>query len=693
MMKMNKAIPLALLAVLSAFGQTSPTGLMVTSIPGLTSSWAGECGANTLDNRSAFLRQNIYHSVAAQGTGTWSVTIQYSNTSCSGPWSSYGSAATINQASNPAIALAYDGPFSPAQFINIAITGNAIANYTGQKGLYIPPSSTGTVTYPISLAQGGTGSTTSIGAKAALNIPIINPADYNFTAQAPGGSLIAGGVNQSITMTPCPWGIAGTYTSTYVYLSGGTGTAEATKITGGTCTPGAASGTITVTPTYSHSGAFTVGSASAGLQEAANAAIVSGQPVTVPGGSYAVYAPIGVTAPVTITCSNSYTTTLIAQTATQDIIDINYVVAYQNQPTVIAGCGFGAAVTKTAGAAINISNAAASAQPIQIYNNWFEGQFYGILAVNSFYMNIHDNSFHGGNVSGTYIQLSSPYATDGGDSMIRDNWFFGLSNCINYLSGGGLRIIGNKLLDCETAVNAVWASGAGSSQFIVSDNTFDGPQVNGLVIGAADSTVVFTDMSISGNIFTGSPTDSLLKVNANSATVVRAQITGNNFLQGGGTGTVLNLISGSGFNVVGNVINSAPNSSATALYIGSALSYGSVAENFFSTYINLGFNLSSSSTTLVANNAGALATPQAFNVATTTAFTVPTSIVDLQNNGTVTTFTPPTGAPGQQWTVISVGTSTWSAGSTIGNTCTMSAGKPYTMVWDGTKVWIMGNGC
>ncbi|HUE00210.1 MAG TPA: hypothetical protein VMR62_11610, partial [Bryobacteraceae bacterium] len=54
----------------AALCQTSPTGLLVTSIPGITSSWAGECGPGVIDNRSVFLRANTFHSLAAQGTGT-----------------------------------------------------------------------------------------------------------------------------------------------------------------------------------------------------------------------------------------------------------------------------------------------------------------------------------------------------------------------------------------------------------------------------------------------------------------------------------------------------------------------------------------------------------------------------------------------------------------------------------------------
>lgn len=115
--------------------------------------------------------------------------------------------------------------------------------------------------------------------------------DFDFPAQTPGNLLIAGGVNQSVTLTPCPIGVNGSDTLHYVYLSGGTGTAEAVLITGGTCTSGATSGTITFTPANNHSGAWTVSSAASGIPEALNSSATP-HVVTVPAGTYTLYGPV-----------------------------------------------------------------------------------------------------------------------------------------------------------------------------------------------------------------------------------------------------------------------------------------------------------------------------------------------------------------------------------------------------------------
>jgi len=88
---------------------------------------------------------------------------------------------------------------------------------------------------------------------------------------APGGSYSVG--SNTLTFAICPRGVYGgdTYankTPHWVYISGGSGTAEPVAITGGTCPAnGSSGGTITFNTVFSHSGAFTVASATGGYQE------------------------------------------------------------------------------------------------------------------------------------------------------------------------------------------------------------------------------------------------------------------------------------------------------------------------------------------------------------------------------------------------------------------------------------------
>ena len=102
-----------------------------------------------------------------------------------------------------------------------------------------------------------------------------NAAMFNFQPRIPSTVAersLTGGVGATLTFTSamggCPWGVNGSDTSHSLYISGGTGTAEAVTITGGTCVAGATSGTITFTPANTHSGQWTIRSATGGVREA-----------------------------------------------------------------------------------------------------------------------------------------------------------------------------------------------------------------------------------------------------------------------------------------------------------------------------------------------------------------------------------------------------------------------------------------
>lgn len=117
--------------------------------------------------------------------------------------------------------------------------------------------------------------------------PFVSNAMGNFPAQTPGGSLIVGA--NVITLSPVPLGVNGTDTSHYLYVSGGTGTPEAVQIVGGTAVSGAASGTLIIQCANTHSGAWTIQTATAGMQEAAVKAGAGGHVIVNQAGT--VYAP------------------------------------------------------------------------------------------------------------------------------------------------------------------------------------------------------------------------------------------------------------------------------------------------------------------------------------------------------------------------------------------------------------------
>lgn len=117
----------------------------------------------------------------------------------------------------------------------------------------------------------------------------ISSSAYVFTPQSPGGSLTVGA--NPIVLSPVPQGVNGTDNGHFLYISGGTGTPEPVPIIGGTAVAGAASGTVIVTCANAHSGAWTIQSATAGIQEALQkAGTFNG--VVITAGLNKIYAPI-----------------------------------------------------------------------------------------------------------------------------------------------------------------------------------------------------------------------------------------------------------------------------------------------------------------------------------------------------------------------------------------------------------------
>jgi hypothetical protein len=168
---------------------------------------------------------------------------------------------------------------------------------TSGGGTAIPGGATTQVQYNNSATFGGAATLTynkssnppEIDVGSLENIQYIFPS-YNWS-QIPGGTL-TGGTPATVTLTPCPYGVNGVVdTIGNMYIQGGTGTAEVVYFTGGgTCTSGAASGTVNFTPQNAHSGAWQIGSASSGIYEAMSGVANWGHPA---GNARVVLRPAG----------------------------------------------------------------------------------------------------------------------------------------------------------------------------------------------------------------------------------------------------------------------------------------------------------------------------------------------------------------------------------------------------------------
>ena len=136
-------------------------------------------------------------------------------------------------------------------------------------------------------ACGSGGGTGNVSTTPAASQNVVQPAGTQFSInnlanvryvtaswnwlQSPADNLATPGAN-TIHLSPCPLGIDTTnnVNAQYAVYIGAVGTPEAVPVTGGSCTPGNTSGTITLTTAYPHGAGYTVGSASTGIQEAIN---------------------------------------------------------------------------------------------------------------------------------------------------------------------------------------------------------------------------------------------------------------------------------------------------------------------------------------------------------------------------------------------------------------------------------------
>jgi len=184
-----------------------------------------------------------------------------SSTSCllgNGTWGGCGSSANAIQIQSVPVAataptngqvLAYSS--SAAQYAPATPSG-------GPGGVVTGPAASQNIAQPVG---------TQLSVNNLSGIRYVTATD-NWSV-SPTGSL-TGGTQATVTLSPCPVGVDTSGNSMYyVYLSG-QGTPEPAMVTGGTCTSGAASGTIVFTPRNTHAATYVLSSASSGIQEAIN---------------------------------------------------------------------------------------------------------------------------------------------------------------------------------------------------------------------------------------------------------------------------------------------------------------------------------------------------------------------------------------------------------------------------------------
>ena len=105
-----------------------PVPLTNVYIPGIRST-------TILDNRSAVNRQLTYASIACSGSGSWSVSLQYSSSN-TGPWTAVPGAATVTESSSPAIAYGFLLNY-PNYYRVFVSSGSPTCSFSGFHNLFV----------------------------------------------------------------------------------------------------------------------------------------------------------------------------------------------------------------------------------------------------------------------------------------------------------------------------------------------------------------------------------------------------------------------------------------------------------------------------------------------------------------------------------------------------------------------------
>lgn len=289
------------------------------------------------------------------------------------------------------------------------------------------------------------------------------------------------------------------------------------------------------------------------IQAAVNAAVAATKKLYIPGGQYKVSTPITIAGGVTIHGDDKVS--IIASTATTG--NIFYVTS--QAPVSFRNLQISAFSSRTADAAIYYDSGAGTQNNFSVIDNvFFNNQFTSVYFYRNAYQKVTNCQFQLNSTNGTCIYLGNATTPDSGDQIVAFNQFYGGTGvtCIYQTGGGGARIIGNKFLQTAYGYSVNFGAGAFSGIFVVSDNSFDGMTVNALSMVTSDATAGLTDIAVTGNVFSASPSDSFIKFSAvASSSLGRIVITGNTVQQYTGSASIISLNLIGDATIVGNMFS------------------------------------------------------------------------------------------------------------------------------------------
>ncbi len=577
-------------------------------------------------------------------------------------------------------------------------------------------------------------STTTEFAKA----PNFYAPDYVFPSQTCDGSnvCIAGGSsgaafgagNNSVTMTPVPLGVNGSDTNHGLYVHGGTGTAEVCTINGGSGTSGSASGTIILNCANTHSGAFTIDS-NGGIPEALQISSGTGglivtdsaSPATVHG---VITIPTGVRYGITGSGGAAFSIARGSDYLNGDLLYCNAcAVNYFD-----LGINNSTGSQPASGSALHWKSSSAIMSNAIIFNGYqgldleatSTSRISGVLYASNdgFVPNApvimrkgagsfvpQDTIFEGCNFNGAATSYAV-YKIQGADSLRIIGGGIGFSQFgIAMVPDANVAIqsfiVNGVIFDTQSVGGiAMVLSNAGSSitNGIISNNTMNGESGasgDGIDLGVFSSITGITNVSVEGNTVVGynawgisvGPTGSQSDIR-----LVNNIAQNNNRANTGGVGAI-RLIGVDGVAVIGNAGNGG--NTKVGLLFQTSLNHAVITDNQFNgpaTAINQNGIVPTNS--IIRHNDGVDDVSGTVADAATVALPI-NPLFTLTGTGTTVTAFSNVFPAGYQQTMIPTNASPppFTAGATIGNSCTPIQNNAYTLTSDGTKIWITGPGC
>jgi hypothetical protein len=400
--------------------------------------------------------------------------------------------------------------------------------------------------------------------------PFVIASTYDFAAQSPGGTLVVGA--NVITLSPVPRGVNATNKHHWLWIDQGTGTPEASEIIGGTAVSGAASGTVIVNCTSAHSGAWRIGSATGGIQEALYISryVAVAQSLTV------IHAPIYMDVAKELYGAPLWGCEIKQASVNTDCIWIGDNGATQSLTCVVSGLLFSTSSGAwSSGWAINCRYAGfVEIRDCYIYGNsliWGGINLYRTIRANLWNNYISRTRSHGVLISGqdaakanqsiTCNVIHCEFADIGGNSIRVGDWTQGLSfrDCI--MNG----CISDGIYFGATSV----ASGV-NLNFFISECDIEGAGVYAQNAG---------NLTIVNNWMSASPTVNSVKL----ASTVNTALVAENMITGGGGASSVPLIDVNGLNILitGNHINGGGTPELPVMVaVGASASYTTIRNNF-----------------------------------------------------------------------------------------------------------------